>query len=66
MRMRIYFDGLLDVYMVRIGDGTLLGPFGSIAEIQAAYLQEFTASFPDSLDIGQDGNVKHRISTEGK
>jgi hypothetical protein len=75
--MRIYFDGSVNVYMVRIGDGILLGSdiergvtvartFKSIAEIRTAYPEEFAESYPGIswyLDVGQGGNVSHRIST---
>jgi hypothetical protein len=38
--MRIYFDGSMNVYMVRIGNVSV-GPYGTISEIEAAYPAEF-------------------------
>jgi hypothetical protein len=63
--MQIYFEGSVGVCWVRLGSGPepLAGPFGSIAEIKAAYPQEFAAAFPDGLDVRPGGNVTHRIST---
>lgn len=61
--MKIYFS--FGEYWVRIGDRFLRGPFGSIAEISVRWPAEFAAAYPDGLDVGQGGNVSHRISVQG-
>jgi hypothetical protein len=62
--VKIYF--LHPEYYVDLdGAAGLLGPFGSIAEITAKWPAEFAAAYPDGLNVGQGGNVSHRISVQG-
>jgi hypothetical protein len=61
--MRVFYDGRVSAYVVDVGGH--VHSFPAIEDIKRCYPVEFAAAYPGGLDVGQGGNVSHRISTQG-